>query len=33
MLDADSFDLLEAIARNLRGNDLPFGGIQVTQAQ
>lgn len=29
MIGADNFDLLEAIARDIRGNDLPFGGIQV----
>lgn len=29
MLGADYFDLLEAVARDIRGNDLPFGGIQV----
>jgi len=29
MLDADTFDLLEAIARHIRGNDIPFGGMQV----
>ena len=29
MLGADSFDLLEAIACEIRGNTLPFGGIQV----
>jgi ATP-dependent DNA helicase PIF1 len=29
MLDADLFDKLEELARLLRGNDDPFGGIQV----
>ena len=29
MLDADLFELLNEIARKVKGNDLPFGGIQV----
>ncbi len=29
MVDGDFFDKLEKVARLIRGNDLPFGGIQV----
>ena len=29
MIDAEYFDKLEAVARTVRKNDLPFGGIQV----
>ncbi|KAG5680985.1 hypothetical protein PVAND_010459 [Polypedilum vanderplanki] len=29
MVDADFFDLIEAVAREVRGNDKPFGGIQL----
>ncbi|CAN0557889.1 unnamed protein product, partial [Laminaria digitata] len=29
MLDADTFDALEYVARGLRGNDEPFGGIRL----
>lgn len=29
MLNSDLFEKLEAIARHIRGNDIPFGGIQV----
>jgi len=29
MLDGNLFDKLEAVARRVRGSDLPFGGIQL----
>lgn len=29
MLDADTFDALEYVARELRGNSAPFGGIRL----
>ncbi len=29
MIDADFFDKVEFVARNVRGNDKPFGGIQL----
>lgn len=29
MLDADTFDALEFVARELRGNPAPFGGIRL----
>jgi ATP-dependent DNA helicase PIF1 len=32
MLDADTFDALEHVARTLRGSDKPFGGIQLVIA-
>lgn len=32
MVDGSLFDSLEAIARSLRGNNKPFGGIQLILA-
>jgi ATP-dependent DNA helicase PIF1 len=29
MVDADLFDKLETVARSVRNNDRPFGGIQL----
>jgi len=29
MVDADMFDMLERLARIVRGQDTPFGGIQL----
>ena len=32
MVDGTLFDKIEQIARNIRGNDQPFGGLQVSLA-
>jgi ATP-dependent DNA helicase PIF1 len=32
MIDGDLFDKLEAVARGVKGNDRPFGGIQLVLA-
>jgi len=29
ILEASKFDILEAVAREIRGQDSPFGGLQV----